>query len=106
MAETDSVRDVVQDVEVTIRPPSMYDVIFYDDNKTYYEFVVLILMHLFGKDYDTAVRLTDAIHVKGRHVVATYTHEVAASKRDEAVATARTSGHPLRVEIEPSTGEV
>lgn len=88
-----------------IKPPSMFNVIFYNDNKTYYEFVMLVLMQLFGKDYEQAYELTDLIHKKGRAVVATYTYEVAAAKRDEAVSTARANGHPLRVEIEPVDGD-
>jgi ATP-dependent Clp protease adaptor protein ClpS len=93
------------DVAIKIKPPSMFDVIFYNDSKTHYEFVMLLLMQLFGKDYDQAYELTNQIHKKGRHTVATYTYEVAAAKRDEAVSTARANGHPLRVEIEPTDGE-
>jgi ATP-dependent Clp protease adaptor protein ClpS len=89
--------------KVSIMPPSMYDVIFYNDQKTPYEFVVLIIMHLFGKSYETAVELTTNIHIEGRGLIATYTYEVAATKRDETVATARENNHPLRVEIEPSS---
>lgn len=102
MADTQD--QVITDTRVVthLKPPQLFDVIFFNDNKTYFEFVILILMQLFGKDYDSAVNLTELIHKKGRAVVATYTHEVAAAKRDEAVATARANGHPLRVEIEPS----
>lgn len=100
---TQSSVDVIAaiDTDQAVLPPSMFDVVFFNDSKTYYEFVVLVLMQFFGKDYDTAVHLTDQIHQKGRQVVATYTQEVAAAKRDETVATARANGHPLRVEIEP-----
>jgi ATP-dependent Clp protease adaptor protein ClpS len=93
------------DVRTTIKPPSMFDVIFYNDSKTHFEFVMLLLMQLFGKDYDQACELTDLIHKKGRSTVATYTYEVAAAKRDESVSTARANGHPLRVEIEPTDGD-
>ncbi len=98
MTQTNVDLAIKTDVEVT--PPSMFDVIFFNDNKTYYEFVVLVLMQFFSKDYDSAVELTELIHQKGRQAVATYTYEVAAAKRDETVATARANGHPLRVEIE------
>ena len=97
---TDVVTIVASDTDV--RPPSMFDVVFFNDNKTYFEFVVLILMQFFGKNYDAAVSLADQIHQKGRQAVATYTYEIAAAKRDETVATARANGHPLRVEIEPN----
>ena len=88
--------------QTELKTPSMFDVVFFNDNKTFYEFVVLVLIQFFNKDYDSAVELTDMIHRKGRYPVATYTYEIAAAKRDETVATARANGHPLRVEIEPN----
>lgn len=95
--------DVMTDVvtHTQIKPPHMWNVVFYNDNKTYYEFVILVLMQLFGKTYDEAARLTDLIHQEGKQVVATYTYEIALSKRDETIALARANGHPLRVELEP-----
>ena len=90
--------------EVKVKPPPFFDLIFFNDNKTYYEFVVLVLIEFLSKDYETAVQLADFIHKKGRAAVATFTHEVAAAKRDEIISVARANGHPLRVEIEP-TGE-
>jgi ATP-dependent Clp protease adaptor protein ClpS len=86
--------------QVTNKPPHMWNVIFYNDNKTYYEFVILVLMQLFNKSYDEAVEITNHIHDTGKQVVATYTYEIASSKRDETITLARANGHPLRVEIE------
>jgi ATP-dependent Clp protease adaptor protein ClpS len=84
-----------------VKPPAMWNVVFYNDNKTYYEFVILVLMQLFGKTYDQAAELTTAIHDEGKQTVATYTYEIAHSKRDETIQLARANGHPLKVEIEP-----
>lgn len=94
---------VVSNTTTALKPPTLWNVVFFNDKKTHYEFVVLILMHLFNKDYDQATEITSHIHDNGRAVVATYTHEIAASKRDETVSTARANGHPLRVEIEPAS---
>lgn len=93
---------VITDVttDISIKPPSMWDVVFYDDNKTYYEFVILVLMQLFGKSYEQAAELTNQIHEVGKKTVATYTYEIAQSKKDETVSLARANSHPLRVEIE------
>jgi ATP-dependent Clp protease adapter protein ClpS len=49
------------------------------------------------------MELTNQIHDKGREVVATYSYEIASTKRDETISTARANGHPLRVEIEPNS---
>jgi ATP-dependent Clp protease adaptor protein ClpS len=99
--------DIITDVNTMtdMKPPSMWGVVFYNDNKTYYEFVILVLMQLFGKSYDQAAELTDLIHQIGKHVVATYTYEIALSKKDETVALARANGHPLRVELEPQESQ-
>ncbi len=90
-----------QDTDISLAPPHMWNVIFYNDNKTYYEFVILVLMQLFGKSYDQAAELTQRIHDKQKAVVATFTHEVALSKKEETITLARANGHPLKVEIEP-----
>lgn len=101
---TDSQTQVITKPAIMTKPrePLLFDVVFFNDNKTYFEFVVLILVQLFSKDYDTATELTKLIHKKGRAVVATYTYEIASAKRDEVITTARTNGHPLRVEIQPT----
>ena len=100
MAEqTEVVSD--QSVQTTHKPPHMWDVVFYNDNKTFYEFVILVLMQLFGKSYEQAAELTNQIHDEGKRAVATYTYEIAQSKKDETVTLARANGHPLRVELEP-----
>jgi ATP-dependent Clp protease adaptor protein ClpS len=97
-SQTDVVTDVT--TQIAVKPPHMWNVVFYNDNKTYYEFVILVLMQLFGNTYDQAAELTSRIHAEGRGLVATYTYEIALSKKDETVALARANGHPLRVELE------
>jgi ATP-dependent Clp protease adaptor protein ClpS len=103
MSATQTEIDTKTTTKTELKPPSLYDVIFFNDSKTHYEFVVLILMHIFGKSYETAMELTNQIHDKGREVVATYSYEIASTKRDETISTARANGHPLRVEIEPNS---
>jgi ATP-dependent Clp protease adaptor protein ClpS len=106
MSDTSTVVNTSTTTSTKVKPPGMFDVVFYNDNKTYHQFVVLILMQLYGKDYDSAMEITDMIHEKGKKAVATYTYEVAAAKRDETVTTARMNGYPLRVELEPNSGDV
>lgn len=98
-SQTQTVTDVT--TNTTTQPPRMWNVVFYNDNKTYYEFVIMVLMHLFNKTYDQAVQTADTIHESGKGVVATYTYEIATSKKDETVSLARANGHPLKVEVEP-----
>lgn len=102
MHATSTDTSVVEKTTHKIKPPQMFDVIFYNDNKTYYEFVVLVLMQFYNKDLETATNLTNLIHQQGKHPVATFTYEIAAAKKDETISTARANGHPLRVELEPT----
>lgn len=92
---------VVNRTTTEIKEPELFDVVFYNDNQTSFEFVVLVLIQLFHKQHEQAVQICKQIHEQGRGAVATYTYEIAASKRDETVSTARANGYPLRVEIEP-----
>lgn len=100
MPDTETVSTTKQNVETMDVPPRMYGVVLFNDNKTTFEFVILILMQLFGKDYETACELTSRIHDEGRGTVHVYTYEVAISKRDETVQLARANGYPLKVEVE------
>jgi ATP-dependent Clp protease adaptor protein ClpS len=105
MTQTNPEVVVDSKTSVKVNPPSLFDIIFFNDNKTYFAFVVLVLIEFLGKDYETAVKIADFIQKKNRATVATFTYEIAAAKRDEIVAAARANGHPLRVEIEPSGDE-
>lgn len=100
MADIETASTVKENVQVTDSPPSMYGVVLFNDNKTTFEFVILILMQLFGKDYESACELTSRIHDEGKGTAGVYTYEVAISKRDETVQLARANGYPLKVEVE------
>jgi ATP-dependent Clp protease adaptor protein ClpS len=93
----------VVDTAVDAKPPGLWDVVFFNDNKTTVEFVIILLMNIFRYDYETSMSLTKKINDTGRSVVATFSHEIAGTKRDECVSAARTNGFPLKVEIEPSS---
>jgi len=80
----------------------LYKVIFLDDPKTTMEFVVRILVRLFGKDPDTAARLMWEVHTWGASHVATLSKEQAELKQDQVHAAARAEGFPFRCVIEPA----
>jgi ATP-dependent Clp protease adaptor protein ClpS len=102
MAETDTVTDIESSIKVVMRPPSKFNVVLYNDDKTTVEFVVLVLMTIFHKNFDAASQLTMLIHENGRGVAGTYSLEIASQKRDETIHAARTNKYPLRCEIEES----
>lgn len=86
--------------EIEEIPP--YKVILLDDNVTTMEFVVRILIQIFGKDLDTAQRLMWEVHTQGAAHVATLSKEQAELKQEQVHTTARAEGFPFRCVIEPA----
>jgi ATP-dependent Clp protease adaptor protein ClpS len=94
------------DTIVKIKPrldipmPSMYKVIYLNDEQTSFEFVIESLMSIFDHDEDSAMTIAGAIHEHGSAVVAILTYELAEHKSLEVTTLARNNGFPLRVKIE------
>jgi len=86
--------------EIVINKPSMYKVIFNNDNSTPMDFVIDLLTVIFRKTKDDAVTITMAIHEEGKGVAGLYTYEIAEQKQNEAVYVSRTNGHPLNITLE------
>jgi ATP-dependent Clp protease adaptor protein ClpS len=86
--------------EVVIKKPSMFKVIFNNDNVTPMEFVKDLLKAVFKHSDEQALNLTMEIHNNGKGVAGVYTFEIAEQKHNEAVLIARTHGHPLNINIE------
>lgn len=85
---------------VSLRPPKKFNVVLFNDDRTTVEFVILVLMSIFHKNFDEAHALTLHIHNSGKGIAGTYSHEVAVQKRDETRAAAQMNHFPLRCEIE------
>ena len=83
-----------------VKKPSNYNVIFFDDDNTPMDFVVLVLMQLYHHTHDDAHAIMLNIHNTGSGVAGTYSYEVATQKRDETIIIARAHGYPLLVEID------
>ena len=86
--------------KLRIDEPSMYDVIFLNDEVTTFDFVMKVLKQIFNKTNDQALALTKHIHEKGKGVVGTYLHEIAEQKGIETTVLARDEGFPLQVKIQ------
>lgn len=99
MASTNILDEINVATKITMRPPSKFNVVLYNDDRTTFEFVILLLMTIFHKSLEDATLLTMIIHENGKGIAGTYSHEVATQKRDESIAAARANGYPLRCEI-------
>src|SRR5215469_3882427 len=87
--------DLLEKDEVRTKRPSMWNVVFYNDDYTPMEFVELF--HISVLD---ALALTLVVHTKGKGSAGTYTFEVAEQKQCEVLLMANIEEHPLRVEVE------
>jgi ATP-dependent Clp protease adaptor protein ClpS len=92
--------DLLEKDEVKVKRPSMWNVVFYNDDFTpmgFVEFVLRIVFHISELD---ALALTLAVHTKGKGIAGIYTFEIAEQKQCEVLLLAKIEEHPLRVEVE------
>lgn len=83
-----------------VKKPSLYKVVFNNDDSTPMEFVIDLLKQIFHKTHDDAVKVTVTIHEEGKGTAGLYTFEIAEQKQNEAVFVSRTNGHPLAITLE------
>jgi ATP-dependent Clp protease adaptor protein ClpS len=81
-------------------PPRMYQVVMLNDDFTPMEFVVMVLQEFFGHDLETSTQIMLKIHHEGRGVCGVFTKDVAATKVELVLATAKRAGHPLQCIME------
>jgi ATP-dependent Clp protease adaptor protein ClpS len=89
------------DVNLALKEPPMFRVIYLNDDKTTMDFVVETLMNFFNYSIDAAIQATTDIHEKGSAVVAILPYEIAEQKGIEVTMHARNNNFPLQVKLEP-----
>ena len=92
--------DLLEKDEVKSKRPSMWNIVFYNDDFTPMDFVEFVLKTVFHRSVLDALALTLAVHTKGKGIAGTYTFEIAEQKQCEVLLMAKTEEHPLRVEVE------
>ena len=92
--------DLLEKDEVKTKRPSMWNIVFYNDDYTPMDFVIFTLTKLFHRSTEDALALTFAVHTQGKGIAGTYTFEVAEQKQYEVLSIAKVEEHPLRVEVE------
>lgn len=97
---TESDVAVEEQSETKTEEPKRYRVIFHNDDKTPFMFVIAVLIQIFHKKPATAQDLTLQVHEQGKAVVAIYTYEIAEQKAEETIHVARQKNFPLQVTLE------
>jgi ATP-dependent Clp protease adaptor protein ClpS len=105
MAERDERRDqtggaVKERAKAQTKEPTLYTVVLLNDDYTPMGFVVEVLETIFQKTPAESYRVMMQVHMGGRGVAGVYPWEVAETKVDLLLTTAREAGHPLQATIE------
>ncbi len=83
-----------------VKPPSMWQVVMYNDDYTPMEFVIAVLQQFFGHTHERATQIMLKVHTEGRGICGLYPHDVAISKVEQVIDYARKYEHPLHCGIE------
>ncbi|CCK81161.1 MULTISPECIES: ATP-dependent Clp protease adapter ClpS [Desulfobacula] len=81
-------------------PPPMYKVILHNDDYTTMEFVVEILVNVFGKSLEKATQMMLNIHNKGKEICGIYPRQIAETKVETVHNLASNKGFPLKSTME------
>jgi len=92
---------LASEVEDEVKPPKMYRVLMHNDNYTTMEFVVAVLVSVFGKTSEQAVDIMLNVHQRGAGVCGVYTANIAETKIGAVHSRAEEHGFPLRCSMEP-----
>lgn len=79
----------------------LYKIIMWNDDVTTMEFVVRVLVNIFGKDYLTAEKIMYEIHHEGRAIADSMPLERAEFKVDQVHDAAALAQFPFKCTIEP-----
>ena len=85
--------------KIKLDEPSLYDVIFLNDNITTQQFVIKVIKQIFNKTQEQAEVIMKKIHTNGQGTVGSYVHEVAEQKGIETTLLARQENYPLQVKV-------
>ena len=84
------------------RPP-LYKVFLHNDDFTTMEFVVFILLTVFNRSENDAIRLMLNVHRQGIGLAGVYTYEVAEMKVEKVTSLAQANEFPLLCTMEEDT---
>ena len=87
-------------IELNVKEPSKYSIIFLNDDVTPMEWVIEVLVNIFRYSKERATELTLEIHNEDSAVVGTYSYEIAEQKSAEVITLSRNNGFHLQVKVE------
>jgi ATP-dependent Clp protease adaptor protein ClpS len=86
--------------EVNVRKPDMYAVVMYNDEVTTMDFVVEVLIKVFGKPAQVAAQIMMDIHESGQGIAGVYIYDIAITKKSEADRMSMQKSFPLKLQVQ------
>jgi ATP-dependent Clp protease adaptor protein ClpS len=86
--------------KVDLEIPSMWKVVFLNDDHTPMEFVIDVLQSIFKHSESKAKEITLEIHETGSAIAGVYAYEIAEHKGLQVTHLARSHSFPLQINIE------
>lgn len=90
---------IKENTSIKVKQPDLYKVVMFNDDFTPMDFVVEVLVIIFHKTYEDAVRTMMNVHKGDRVVIGRYSYDIAKTKVERAIKMARAEGYPFRVEV-------
>lgn len=83
-----------------LQEPPLFKVLLHNDDYTTMDFVIMVLVTVFGKNSDEATRIMLNVHHQGIGLAGVYTREVAETKVATVHRLARRHQFPLKCTLE------
>jgi ATP-dependent Clp protease adaptor protein ClpS len=97
--------EVATESREKLKKPPLFRVLLHNDDFTTMEFVVEVLVQVFGKTEAEAFVIMWAVHTQGVGVAGVYTYEIAEMKVERVTQMARAREFPLLCTTEEEPGE-
>ncbi|AXJ01977.1 ATP-dependent Clp protease adaptor protein ClpS [Cyclonatronum proteinivorum] len=89
-----------EEVKDKVEEPPRYVVYLLNDDYSTFDFVVHVLVSIFRKSVEDAIRITNEVHHKGKGVCGMYTRQIAETKIMLVEEASSSAGFPLRAVME------
>lgn len=86
--------------KLELQPPSMYQVVLFNDDFTPMDFVVFVLQKFFNMDANKAQQVMLEIHTKGKGVCGIYPFDIAETKVAIVQQFVEQNEHPLLCDLQ------
>ena len=86
--------------ETELKPPSMYQVVLFNDDYTPMDFVVFVLQRFFSMDGEKANQVMLEVHTKGKGVCGVYPFDIAETKVAMVKQFVEQNEHPLMCDLQ------